>query len=41
MMFNSGVIASLALAVLFVSVQGRSIQNQGELNGSIVLVTEK
>lgn len=32
MMFKSGAITTLLLAVLFVSVQGRSIQNEGEFN---------
>ena len=31
-MLNSGVTANLVLAVLFIAVQARSIQNQGKLN---------
>ena len=31
-MLNSGVAANLVLAVLFISVQARSIHNQGKLN---------
>ena len=43
-MLNSGVTANLVLAVLFIAVQARSIQNQGKLNcfsADLILVSDK